>query len=244
MYASDFRAAARRALSGNWPLAIIAGVLASILSGIQRGSNLELSIDLAAGGISLSAFGYELEHLFRGPFSALVMGWLGSMAMFSFLFWLAWYILGSVISVGYARFNLDLTDGKDARLESLFGYFPQFLTAVCTRLLVSLFTFLWSLLLFIPGIVASYSYSMTSFLLSEHPELTAREAISQSKQLMRGNRWRLFCLDLSFLGWNLLVLFTFGIGMLFLTPYYQAARAAFYRSLTTPASAYENKLEF
>lgn len=91
---------------------------------------------------------------------------------------------------------------------------------------------LWTLLFIIPGIVASYSYAMTGYILAEDPDLTASQAIQRSKELMRGNRWRLFCLQLSFIGWIILCLFTFGIGNLFLNPYQTAADAAFYREIS------------
>ena len=88
-----------------------------------------------------------------------------------------------------------------------------------------------TLLLIIPGIMASYSYAMTGYILAEHPELTAGEAIAQSKAMMAGNRWRLFCLQFSFIGWDILCALTLGIGNLALRPYRHAAEAAFYREL-------------
>ena len=77
----------------------------------------------------------------------------------------------------------------------------------------------------------------TDYILAEHPELTASEAIEQSKELMSGNRWRLFCLQFSFIGWRILSALTFGIGNLWLRPYEQAATAAFYREITGTAYA-------
>ena len=100
------------------------------------------------------------------------------------------------------------------------------------RLLQSLYVLLWSLLLIIPGIIAGYSYAMTEYILAEHPELTAGEAIDCSKQMMSGNRWRLFCMQFSFIGWNLLSALTLGIGSLWVRPYQQAATAAFYREIS------------
>ena len=74
---------------------------------------------------------------------------------------------------------------------------------------------------------------MTSYILAENPELTASEAIERSKQMMSGNRWRLFCVQISFIGWEILsALLTFGIGSLWITPYKQAAIAAFYREVS------------
>lgn len=72
------------------------------------------------------------------------------------------------------------------------------------KFLQGLYIALWSLLLVIPGIVKTYSYAMTPYIMSEHPSLTANEAITESRRIMNGNKWRLFCLDFSFIGWELL----------------------------------------
>ena len=142
------------------------------------------------------------------------------------------FLLGSIIEVGYALFNLELVDGTEAPIEVLFAYFYNWKTTAATRFLKTLYVFLWSLLLFIPGIIASYSYAMTRYILAENPEMTATQAIERSKQIMEGNRFRLFCLQFSFIGWDILCVFTLGIGNLWLTPYKQAAEAAFYREIS------------
>ena len=96
-----------------------------------------------------------------------------------------------------------------------------------------MYIILWSLLFIIPGLAAAYSYSMTRYILAENPYMSADEAIARSKQMMYGNRWRLFCLHISFIGWSLLsTLLTFGIGELWLTPYRMTAEAAFYREVS------------
>lgn len=234
MRASDFRAAARRALSGKWLWAVLAGLIASLLGGIDE-SFPEFSIQIedgqvAGASVSMGQLDIDLTQLLSGQFPL----WLSSILASALVMGLVLLLLGSVISLGYARFNLDLADGQDAQLPTLFSYFPWFKTAFCARLLTGLYVFLWSLLLLIPGIIASYSYAMTPYILANHPELTAREAIARSKELMSGNRWRLFCLEFSFIGWALLSSLTMGIGSLFLTPYTQAAKAAFYRDLLDP----------
>ena len=144
-----------------------------------------------------------------------------------------YFILGSVVGVGYSRFNLDLVDRqKEPEIGILFGYFKFWKTTAAASFLQGLYVFLWSLLFIIPGIVAGYSYAMTDYILAEHPELTAGEAIEQSKAMMYGHRWRLFCLQFSFVGWDLLCALTLGIGNLWLRPYKQAAEAAFYRDIS------------
>ncbi|MDD5907229.1 MAG: DUF975 family protein [Clostridia bacterium] len=235
MLASDFRAAARGALSGRWTIAVIAGLIAAVLGGIS--SNLpKVNFNLdSAEGASVSLRG--IPGLDVPILSGIVAAWLASFVMAAVILAIALYILGSVISLGYARFNLDLIDGREPELNVLFSDFHRFGTAFLARLLMSLYILLWSLLLIIPGIMAAYSYAMTPYILAENPDMTAGEAIARSKALMAGNRWRLFCLQFSFIGWNILAGLTLGIGNLWLTPYTQAAEAAFYRDLVpAPAS--------
>ena len=100
-----------------------------------------------------------------------------------------------------------------------------------TSLLTALFVFLWCLLLIIPGIIKSYSYAMTPFIMVDHPELDADDCIHESRMMMKGYKWKLFCMDLSFLGWAILCLFTLGIGFLWLQPYIEASHAKFYEEL-------------
>ena len=83
----------------------------------------------------------------------------------------------------------------------------------------------------IPGIIKSYSYAMTMYILADHPEMAPLDAIAESKRIMTGNKWRLFCLDLSFIGWLVLCILTFGILTLWVAPYQQCARAEFYESI-------------
>ena len=235
-YASDFRQIARNALQGKWVIAVVAGMIASLLGAVGNGGP-ELNIELNEGefNASLQMFGRdvissngtsELLHIFSG---IAVYA-----AIFAVVIGVAMFILGNIVEIGYARFHLDLLDRqKEAEISTLFGFFSIWKRAACARLLRSVYVLLWSLLFIIPGIIAVYSYAMTGYILSDHPELTAGEALERSKQMMSGNRWRLFCLQISFIGWDLLsVALTFGIGSLWIAPYKQTATAAFYREIS------------
>jgi len=228
MLASDFRAAARRALAGKWVLAVAAGLIVVLLGGASSGGPRLKAEYHSGSGVHFTFGGVPLSP----EAAAWLAGALAMLTLAAVVVALVYLTIGGVVSVGYARFNLDLIDGGSPELGGLFAYFPYFKTALCARLLTSLYIFLWTLLLIVPGIVAGYSYALVPFLLAEDPDLTAGEAIGRSKDMMSGNRWRLFCLDLSFIGWAILCLFTFGIGNLFLKPYQEAARAAFYRDLS------------
>lgn len=102
---------------------------------------------------------------------------------------------------------------------------------IISGILVTVFEFLWSLLFVIPGIVKSYSYSMTFYILQDRPELSANDAITESRKLMKGHKGKLFKLDLSFIGWYLLGLLCLGFGVLWVDPYHEMARAHFYQEL-------------
>lgn len=85
---------------------------------------------------------------------------------------------------------------------------------------MTLFTFLWSLLFVIPGIVKGYSYYMTPYILAKYPEIPAKEALKLSMKIMDGRRMELFVLHLSFIGWGILTSLTFGLlGIFFVIPY-------------------------
>lgn len=132
---------------------------------------------------------------------------------------------------GYSIVMLSVMRGGEMNIGGLFDGFNDFGRIVGTKLLQAIYTFLWTLLLVIPGIIKNYSYAMTDFILKDQPELANNAAIEKSMAMMDGNKMKLFLLDLSFIGWAILCLFTFGIGFLFLQPYVQSAHAAFYEDL-------------
>ena len=135
-----------------------------------------------------------------------------------------------------------LIKGEKAEIVDLFDGFKNFVNSFLLYILNSVFTLLWSLLFVIPGIVMSYAYSMSYYILKDNPELSANEARKKSIEMMRGNKWRLFCLDFSFIGWSLLSILTFGILMLWVTPVMQASHAAFYESLKPAPAVVEEEV--
>ena len=236
-YAEDFRRIARNALSGRWGVAVIAGLLAVLLGGaVSNGPEINVDISDSGANVVLEFAGqqvYSSNYGWNDTLTGILVGGATILLVASLVMAVAYYILGSIIRVGYARFNLELVDRQnEPEINTLFGYFTYWKTAALAKFLQGLYIFLWSLLLLIPGIIAGYSYAMTGYILADNPELTAGEAIEQSKQMMSGNRFRLFCLRFSFIGWDLLCLLSLGIGELWLSPYKQAAEAAFYREIS------------
>lgn len=116
-------------------------------------------------------------------------------------------------------------------ISNMFRGFNDYGRIFGTMFLVQLYTFLWTLLLIVPGIIKACSYAMTPFILREHPELSYNAAIEKSMAMMEGHKMKYFLLTLSFIGWALLCVLTLGIGYLFLYPYVYTSYAAFYEDL-------------
>lgn len=136
------------------------------------------------------------------------------------------------LSYGILVLFLDFARGEKIENSKLFdGYKYGFHRIFTTGLLQLIYTVLWYLLLIIPGIIKSYSYSMTYYILKDNPELKNNAAIEKSMQMMDGHKMDLFLLHLSFIGWAILCLLTMGIGFIFLIPYIYTAQAHFYEDL-------------
>lgn len=112
------------------------------------------------------------------------------------------------------------------------GFRQSYGRNVGAMLLRDVFITLWSLLLVIPGIVKSYSYMLLPYILADSPELSASEAMDLSQKLMYGSKWKAFMMDVSFIGWYILNVFTVGLlGLFYVNPYHRAAKAEIYRTL-------------
>jgi uncharacterized membrane protein len=145
-------------------------------------------------------------------------------------------IITGPMVLGMAIFALNISRGKEARVEQLFDGFKRFGTALSTYLLMILFVILWMLLLIVPGIVAALSYSMTFYILADDKSIGAMEAIDKSKAMMDGYKWKYFFLNLRFVGWAILCIFTLGIGFLWLVPYMIVSSVKFYDDIKEAAT--------
>lgn len=140
-------------------------------------------------------------------------------------------LLSLIYSVGFTFYGMKLARGQAAGFSTLFEGFTDVSRVLLAGILTSIFTFLWSMLFFFPGIVAAYRYRMTFRILKDHPDISALTAISMSKEMMYGHKLDLFILDLSFIGWLILSSITFGIVGLWVYPYQSATEANFYDAL-------------
>jgi uncharacterized membrane protein len=145
--------------------------------------------------------------------------------------WLVWLIIAGPISLGICIFSLAIARKKNPQFSQIFNGFQKFGVSLGAYLLMILFVILWMILLIIPGIIAALAYSMTFFIIAENDTIKPMDALKKSKEMMNGNKWKLFCLFLRFLGWIILSILTLGIGFLWLVPYMNVSLAKFYDDL-------------
>lgn len=141
-------------------------------------------------------------------------------------------LLYGSISVGFSRFALNLATKKSTpKFTDLFSGFDAYFKSLITTILKYILIGIGTILLIIPGIIAMLMFSQTYYILAENPNLSAIECMRKSAKMMRGHKWELFVLGLSFIGWLILCIFTLGIGILWYTPYYEITMCNFYLEL-------------
>ena len=206
---------AKQSLRENWGWAIIVFLITAIIVGIFTGAGHWLDETY------INYDGTNIFYQFASPIGSILL-WIGS-------------FIGLSRNIAFLELRDDQKEEKtymaafSVFTENRFG--PELINFV----LVSIFTFLWTWLLIIPGIIKAYSYSMTPYIVKDMvasgKQVSATDGINASKELMKGHKMALFIFDLSFLGWNILAAITCGIGYLWVTPYYQTAKANFYRHI-------------
>lgn len=206
---------AKQYLRGNWGWAIIVFLITAIIFGIFTGAGHWLDETY------INYDGTNIFYQFASPIGSILL-WIGS-------------FIGLSRNIAFLELRDDQKEEKpymaafSVFTENRFG--PELINFV----LVSIFTFLWTWLLIIPGIIKAYSYSMTPYIVKDmvasDKQVGATDGINASKELMKGHKMNLFIFDLSFLGWNILAAITCGLGYLWVTPYYQTAKANFYRHI-------------
>ncbi len=177
--------------------------------------------------------GYGDYHMSGSESMALAMFTLMAAAIvgiISIIFMIVKIFVGNLLLVGGSRFFIENQTGTPGVgvLGSAFRS-GQYGSIVLTMFLKGLFIGLWSLLFVIPGIIKHYEYLMIPYILAENPGMDRQEVFAISRRMMMGQKWNVFVLDLSFIGWRLLEGITVGIaGIFYVEPYYQATMAELY----------------
>lgn len=216
---SEITAAARKKLSGNWLLAILAFLIIFLLNSsiqyfTQNIYHFPIDLEDHLPFLNSTAFSNTTTKIHTGLIFSI--------------------FLAGAFSFGAAIFSIYLVRGYKAEIELIFDGFRdlnRFFVFLATNIIIFIFTLAWTLLFIIPGIIAALSYSMTYYILVDNPTISSLDAINQSKQMMKGHKWQLFKLWLRFFVLGILCIFTLGIGFLWLIPYTNICTAQFYDSL-------------
>lgn len=175
-----------------------------------------------------------IQSFFTSGFFILFMGIVVVAVIIGFIIKL---LIVYPIQIGKNNFFMGIRENEKTLDSLIFIYKSgQLKNTIITMFLKGLFQGLWSLLFVIPGIIKSYEYRMIPYILSENPEVSRKRAFEISKQMMKGNKWDTFVLDLSFIGWQILSGLTIGIlGIFYVNPYVESTNAELYAYLREDA---------
>lgn len=231
-----------------WPFVLVAFIhMAVTVNGVLRNSynaaQDEYDFDFLNADDYLDILEqYRFFHGWTNFVFAILSVMMIAMMITAFVMLLLDIFVFSPLEIGCKRYMVMAREVKPQLKEIVFAFKHCYGNIVKTKFLMGLYTFLWSLLFFIPGIVKFYEYRMIPYLLAEYPDMASSEAFRISREMMTGNKWDAFMLDLSFLGWNILSVMTVGIvGIFYAWPYQMLTDAALYLTLkkTNPTFGYQ-----
>jgi uncharacterized membrane protein len=202
---SELRAQARHQLKGVWGQMALASFIYFLITILPS-----------------SIFSDYSESGFQSPFYNPVLDVIFNIAVF---------IITGPLILGINGYFLKRTRSEEIIVENIFDGFKRFIQSFLLTFFTALFVTLWSLLLIVPGIIKGLGYSMAMFILYDNPKIGSLEALKRSQVMMKGYKGKLLCLYLSFIGWGLLCILTFGIGVIWLYPYIMLSFANFYENL-------------
>lgn len=205
----EYKNAALAALKGNWSPAVVATIVFVLIAMLASGSSSVFSTLKFAPGVIAAAEGVGII-----------------LSIF----------ITCPVQVGFTNAQKMLfVNGDNNVTSNMFSIVTgNYIHILLTYLLMTVKILLWTLLLIVPGIIKSFAYAMTPYIMVDHPEYSCKEAIKESEKMMTGHKFDLFWLYLSFIGWFLLAILTAGIGLFWLIPYVENAQAAFYQDLKGP----------
>lgn len=216
-----------------WKVVLVSMIMVLITGGMSVTFKVPSGADSAeTSEMASSTFMGEITQISTGGIIAITL----ILAVFVLIVIVIAFIVQALVcnplEIGCNRFfykNLE----EDAEIKEVCYAFDRgYKNSVKVMFFRDLYTILWFLLFIIPGIVKAYEYSMIPYILSENPNMDRKEVFAMSKQMMNGNKWKAFVLDLSFILWDILGVCTCGILYIFyIEPYKRLTNAGLYQTL-------------
>lgn len=212
---TELKQRAKMAFKKNyWPAVVSSLVLGIAVAGVTAFSGLH------AGGETLSALSETSIRVSAG---------IGGTALLALL---VNFFVMKPLEVGARKYFLNLSNGEGDINDLLYGYNSNYMNNALAMFLKDMIIALWSLLFIIPGVIKMYAYRMVPYIMAENPEMDGTQALKISEEMMNGHKWDAFVLDLTFLGWKLLSIFTLGIvGVFYVNPYVYTTDAELYKAI-------------
>ncbi|ROR23626.1 putative membrane protein [Mobilisporobacter senegalensis] len=232
---SELKTKAKSALKRYYWIAFVVCIVAGILGGsggsgggggssFRNYSNTRNNNSFPLGN-DISAIENEITTMFV-TFLPFIIGFIILVIIIAIVF--ATFVSGP-IEAGKNYFFMHSRE-NGAQFTTMFANFRKgrYMNTVTVMFFRGLYTFLWTLLLIIPGIIKSYEYCMIPYIMAENPDIDKNRAFELSKYMTDGDKFNIFVLQLSFIGWYLLGAIPCGIGILFVQPYFEATMAELY----------------
>lgn len=232
---------AKAALRGRYWMAFLVSLLTGLLAGGSSGGVGGASGGLSGASSMNSGSGGD-PSMFAEVFAdnpALVVTLVIVVLVIMALAICYTIFVANPILVGYRDYFMENRMGQPGFGRLFSGFNKNYKNIVLTVFLKNLFIGLWSLLFIIPGIIKAYQYYFVEYIMAENPTIEWRRALDLSRQMTNGQKWNIFVLELSFLGWELLGALACGVGTLFVAPYISATMAELYEASREKA-LYEN----
>lgn len=236
----ELKTKAKEALKRNYWKVVLVSVLVILLSG-----GFSYGFSGGSGGSSPKEEISEMQEMTMSSATAemsstdLVIVVIVAIVIFTVVFCIVFAIAYAIaaflynpVLVGVNRFMLKSVDDKAEVKEIAYAFDHSYMNVVKTMFFKDLYVFLWTLLFIIPGVYKKYQYRMVPYIMAEHPEMNYKEALELSKNMMDGEKWHAFVLDLSFVLWHVLGMITCGIlEAFYIAPYQNLTNAELYRTI-------------
>lgn len=236
----ELKTKAKEALKRNYWKVVLVSVLVILLSG-----GFSYGFSGGSGGSSPQEEISEMQEMTTSPATEalssadLIIIVIVAIVIFTVVFCIVFAIAYAIaaflynpVLVGVNRFMLKSVDDKAEVKEIAYAFDHSYMNVVKTMFFKDLYVFLWTLLFVIPGVYKKYQYRMVPYIMAEHPEMNYKEALELSKNMMDGEKWHAFVLDLSFVLWHVLGIITCGIlEVFYIAPYQNLTNAELYRTI-------------
>ncbi len=222
----DLKMKAKASFKANyWRCVFVALILVAI---IGASASYGASQGYKAGNSEVTVVAEMSEHT-RNVLLGIILALVSFVGLITVLFNI---LVRMPLEVGCQHFFVENSKEKVDLGKLKRGFTPYYWRTVGAMLLRGIYICLWTLLFVIPGIIKSYSYAMVPYIIADNENISPKEAITLSRKMMNGNKWKLFVLQLSFFGWGLLSVITLGLlGVFYVQPYFFSTNAEFYLAI-------------